>query len=309
MNMPYNVVNYPVSPSQLLRQVYGLDVGRSRVKGACGDGKVEIIPSYVWPVPDGENPFEVKAQGLDKENLVVTYYEQGQDGHWRGKSFYVGELARKKSRGRGRVWVDDKKHDYVRVLGLTLLFLLGAQGDTHIATGVPIEEYGRQKDSLKDSFMGTHMIAVNGIQRTINVKTCGVQVEGASYIYVTERFEGLLRVIDPGAKTTNFSTFYDGEYIPEESGTLPYGWETHLPGGEDVNLFASRLVSDLSGRGWERGDTIEVIGGRAADLVEPLKRNSFTGAVVPNHIDPTYANCLGYLTAVKEHLGIDTEEA
>lgn len=302
MNVP-NVMT-DQQKANLLGKLFGLDVGRSRVKAVRGDGAIEIIPSYVWGYKTSD--LDPVPQQIDKENLLVTYWFKDDSGKLTPKKYWVGSKAKAKSMGRGKRMTASKLNDETVVLALTMLFLLGAHGETHITTGLPIDDYHKDATALKGRLVGNHTIEVNGYRKDINIVTCGMFVEGAAHVKVSKYDgEGLLRVLDPGAKTTNFSTFYDGIYVPEQSGTLSYGWETHLKGEEDPDTFANMIVSDLGQYGWEEKDPIEVIGGRPHDLIKPLKNNLFTGVYVPDHIDTTFANALAYLAMLKEHMGVD----
>lgn len=303
MNVPYSAMT-DQQLKNLSVKLFGIDIGRSRVKGARGDGLLEIIPSYVWK--HNPNDLDPEPTTLDKENLLVTYWTTDETGRRIPQKYWVGEKAKSKSMGRGKRMTASKVNNETLILALTMLFILGAHGETHITSGLPIDDYHNDANNLKKLLMGNHTIEVNGTRKDINIQTCGMFVEGAAHVKVSKyNGEGLLRVLDPGAKTTNYSTFYDGTYVPDQSGTLPYGWETHLKKGEDPELFANMIVSDLGQYGWEEADPIEVIGGRPHDLIQPLKNNLFTGVYIPDHIDTTFANALAYLAMLKEHMGVD----
>ena len=99
---------------------------------------------------------------------------------------------------------------------------------------------------------------------------------------------GLVRIIDIGAKTTNYATFQDKVFIDRESGTLPVGWETVKV--SNIKEMAGLIAGTVS-KTWSNRDVVMLVGGMARKL-EPYIREHFHHAFVVE--DPQMANVRGY---------------
>jgi plasmid segregation protein ParM len=166
-------------------------------------------------------------------------------------------------------------------------------------------------------FQGTHTIEVNGTRRTIRIRQCLVTIETGVFILHLQNGEKI-RIIDPGAKTTDLVTLFMGQYVDDESTTINQGWETKGGGRKGVEPFARLIVGEAGDLDWDESDPIiYVIGGRAGDIVEPIKEEGFSHAKLPDdlpmardlngkefQLDASWVNAYCYLLAIKGALGI-----
>lgn len=281
-----NVVN----PDML----FGVDTGRGKGNFIGSNGKKVEIPSYVM---EGYN-----MEGHDPRNEpgnIVTYYE--------GKEYWVGDYARIQTKGRKNMR-KTKVHINQLVLGLTGLALAGASGNVAIATCVPISRFSKDALKVKEQFEGEHTIDVNGNRITINIVKCLVGIESGVYFNLLNNPMGVVRIVDPGARTTNYCTFRDKKYVGQpESGTLEEGWENFdFKTPNHADEFAEYLTDHLGGV-WEEDDLTYIIGGRATELVEPFKRRGFLHArlpQLPEGFHTGFTNAIACLESVQRSMAV-----
>lgn len=278
-----------ISPDSM----FGVDCGRGVGNFVGANNKKNAIPSYVIKGYDME--------GIDVRNEqgnIVALYE--------GVEYWVGDFARIQSKGRKNMR-PTKKHINQLILGLTGLALTGASGNIAMATCVPIDRYKQDARAVKEMFEKEHTIDVNGTRTTINIVKCVVGIESGVYFYLLNHPLGVVRIVDPGARTTNYCTFRDGQYVGDESGTLEYGWETFkFKTNKQGDEFADYLTDNLGGI-WEEHDPTHIIGGRATELVEPFKQRGFLYAQLPKlpkGFDTGFANALACLEACQRSMAV-----
>ncbi|WP_044641443.1 ParM/StbA family protein [Risungbinella massiliensis] len=248
-----------------------VDAGRSFTKVKVGN-RVFEFPSKVSKALEGHRD---QMPG----DLEVRY---------QGKDYFVGRLAERE----GYAWtnmLETKVHEQTLIEILTACFLAEVVGKVAIMTSIPINMYSKEmeRSGLKKLLVGDHEILVNGVYRKLQVEKVGIGLECACS-YFNHKRPGKVRIIDPGARTTNFATYQDGIYIGKESGTISYGWDSVR--GSDPDLMANLIISEI-GKSWSTSDQLEIIGGRAQDLELPMQKQGFvhTHAVT----DAKYANVTG----------------
>lgn len=236
-------------------ELVAIDAGRSFTKVKVGN-RVFEFPSKVSKALEG---YRDHMPG----DLEVRY---------KGKDYFVGRLAERE----GYAWtnmLETKVHEQTLIEVITACFLAEVVGKVAIMTSVPINMYAKEteRSGLKKLLMGEHEVVVNGVYRKIQIEKVGIGLECACSFFSNQR-PGKVRIIDPGARTTNFATYKDGIYIGKESGTIPYGWDSVRD--SDPELMANLIISEI-GKSWSTSDQLEIIGGRAQDLELPMQKQGF----------------------------------
>src|SRR5690606_19691041 len=116
------------------------------------------------------------------------------------------------------------------------------------------------------------------VENRFTIDNCRVMVEGAGAFFANPE-DGTTRVIDLGSRTVNALTFMDKIYAPNGSFTLEWGWDTltvQTPGH-----VAEKLNNSLSAR-WDREDKVIVVGGRANDILDAVKKYFPNAIAAPN---------------------------
>jgi hypothetical protein len=259
-----------------------VDAGRAYVKTVVGNQKFSF-PSKVSKA---------------RQRTFVQTLEDDMEIHYQGKEYFIGQLAEREGSFTRQMMTESKVNIETVLLILTALFKAGAIGDVKLVTGVPINMYKEdERTRLRAKLEGEHEVILNGTYRKINITKAAITIEGGAAYWIHRRM-GTVRIVDPGARTTNYATFKDGIFIDRESGTIPKGWDNVREA--DPEEMAAMIVGHLGGM-WETTDVVELIGGKAQELVEPFKRVGFLYATTFD--DPKYANALGYYALGKETLG------
>ncbi|PTX62447.1 hypothetical protein C8P63_10542 [Melghirimyces profundicolus] len=249
-----------------------VDAGRhgTKVKNARG---MFCFPSSVSKAIEGHR------EHLEND-LEVRY---------NGKDYFVGELAQREGYPQ-RLMTESKVHDQTLLEVLVAVFRSEVMDRCRVMTGLPINLYTdeRERAGLKRLLEGEHEVTVNGVHRRFTIEKVGLALECASSYFAAPE-SGTVRIVDPGARTTNYATFKDGIYIGKESGTIPLGWDSVR--GADPDLMAGQIASEI-GKSWSPSNRVKIIGGKAEELEEPLKRIGFGFAYAAER--PLYANVEGF---------------
>ncbi|SEM81774.1 ParM/StbA family protein [Lihuaxuella thermophila] len=259
-----------------------VDAGRSYVKTVTGNRK------FLFPSKISKARQRTFIQTLE-DDMEITY---------QGKDYFVGQLAEREGSFTRQMMTESKVNTETLLFILTALFQAGAFGHIHLVTGVPINMYREdERTRLRALLEGEHEIILNGTYRKIYIKKAAITIEGGAAYWVHKRM-GTVRIVDPGARTTNYATFKDGIFIDRESGTIPKGWENVRDA--DPEEMAAMIVGYLGGM-WDTSDVVELVGGKAHELLEPFKRAGF--GFTTAFEDPQFANALGYYALGKETIG------
>src|SRR5690625_467676 len=251
--------------------VISIDVGRSSVKVFTGISP-KSFPSLV-------------GEGRTRE--LKTTYDKGFEMYYNGNHYFIGDLARYESDFYRSMMTDDKSHDDTLILALAAIHRANLT-DVTIFTGLPVNMFNTDnKRKLRSLLIGTHDVTIDDVRRIIRVTDVKIVVEGGGAFWATPT-DGLIRIIDAGAKTINYVTLKDRRYIDRASGTLPFGYDTNKT--DNHEQIAARIAGDL-GKRWRAGDCVRVCGGQAGQLSEHLRKYFTDVAPLP---DALYANAIGF---------------
>lgn len=185
-----------------------IDLGYGYTKGVSGQRKI-IFPSVVAPAQESTASF-----GKSVGHLV----EVRRPGDIRKEKYYVGEAAIKEGRA-AQVSLDREKfaQEVSAVITLTAAYLLGAEKQSALATGLPLAYYSKQKDQVEaylKSVVG-YVSVDGGPERPVSFLKVHVYPQGVGAVYAQEKIpeEGLVGLLDIGFFTTEHILF---ECTPEE---------------------------------------------------------------------------------------------
>lgn len=207
---------------------------------------------------------------------------------YQGRKWFVGKLAEREGEFTRQAMQETKAVEETLLLTLTAIHLAGAQGTVDLVTGLPIGNYTeKERESVRKLLEGHHEVTVNGQTRRFYVQRVYTTIEGGGAFFAAPR-SGLVRIVDVGAKTTNYVTFKEKVFIDRESGTMPIGWETVRESNE--REMADMIAAHVS-KSWGSDDVIILIGG-VAQRLEPYLQSHFRYAFAMS--DPQTANVRGY---------------
>lgn len=207
---------------------------------------------------------------------------------YQGRKWFVGKLAEREGEFTRQAMQETKAVEETLLLTLTAIHLAGAKGKVDLVTGLPIGNYtDRERESVRKLLEGHHEVTLNGQTSRFYVQRVYTTIEGGGAFFATPR-SGLVRIIDVGAKTTNYVTFKDKIFIDRESGTMPIGWESVRESNE--REMADMIAATVS-KTWGPDDVVILIGGIAQRL-EPYLQGHFRYAYAMSN--PQTANVRGY---------------
>ncbi|MFC4076675.1 ParM/StbA family protein [Salinithrix halophila] len=252
--------------------IVAVDCGRSYVK-VITEGQAFLFPS--------------KVSGWRQRN-----YRQDLAGdielEYQGRRWFVGKLAEREGEFTRQAMQETKAVEETLILTMAGLHLAGSHGKIILVTGLPIGNFTDvEQKAIKRLLEGPHHVKLNKVERTFYVKKVYTTIEGGGAFFSAPRM-GLVRIIDVGAKTTNYATFRDKVFIDRESGTLPIGWETVKV--SNLKEMADLIAGTVS-KTWSNGDIVMLVGGMARKL-EPFVQDHFRHAFALE--DPQMANVRGY---------------
>lgn len=264
----------------------GVDAGNFRVK-ICGEvGLMDFLSAI------GESR-EINLQQTHGEDDMYFQYE-GMDG-------FAGSLALFESEFGGNIMGDTKAH-----FDTKLRILLGIhryitiynihQNNFDIVVGQPIIKHNKQeKERIKQLIRGQHSITVNGVKKTFIINNCEVGAEGASAYWANPQ-KGLVRILDIGSATVNYSTIENGRFIDKDSGTLPFGVNTTK---SNSLQFLARGIATHILKKWDSNDRVFVMGG-VSEQILPHLRNYLNDTHIlhpiykKKHTHSAYANAVAF---------------
>lgn len=283
-------------------KLLAIDLGRGYTKGKTLEGEFRFV-SLIDQAVD-----LTIYQKLDGDMIL-----EEEDGN----TYFVGNLAFRDGKGLKRKPTTDSKatDDTMRLFHAGLYRANIKSGTVSIMTGVPKSniETGDHK-KLKSRIEGTHRFKINGEKCEVIVQHCWVTVEGGIIYNYLQTLNMIpdnakkVRVIDPGAYTTNYATYtknLDGKWIYTngESGTISRGWENDGSGEENVEVNPIQLSDMLSSnlqRNWNKNNDFPTFlaGGGALKLEEPMKKYF---PQIHAITDSQMANVRGYFTELKKN--------
>lgn len=185
-----------------------IDLGYGYTKGVSGQKKL-IFPSVIAPAQESAASF-----GRSVGHVV----EYRRPGELKKEKFYVGEAAVKEGRA-AQVSLDREKfaQQISAVLALTAAYLLGAERQTVLATGLPLAYYSSQKEQVETYLKNVagYVSVDGGPEKPISFSRVHVYPQGVGAVYAQENLpdEGLVGLLDIGFFTTEHILF---ECTPEE---------------------------------------------------------------------------------------------
>lgn len=277
--------------------IVGVDAGRSFVKAYAGEGRSIIFPSFACPAT-----YRELVSSSDEYEVTIN-----------GKSWFTGELARLE--GGTEIFEKDKvNHENTVPLIMTALASL-ARSDKEIVsliTGLPISDYREQSKLFIDRLKGVWSVKLGRKEVELHIVDVLTFPEGAGAAWSTVLGDNgkahsrpdMIRCIDVGGKTTDFSVFNKLRFVASESSSLPLGitWAQNdtyrrLAGKLDVmpsevkpdeqalQSLAKRIQNELN-KWWRHWDNVVLAGGGAL-----LLRDYLPYRCVSN---PQLANAVGY---------------
>jgi plasmid segregation protein ParM len=225
------------------------------------------------------------------------HFRQDLDGDmevdYRGMRWFVGQLAEREGEFTRQAMQDTKAVEETLLLTVTAVHQAGGAGNVSLVTGLPIAHYTeKERGAVKRLLEGDHEVTVNGRTSRFRIQRVYTTIEGGGAFFADPR-SGLVRIVDVGAKTTNYATFRDKVFIDRESGTLPIGWETVRESNE--REMADAIAGTVSKK-WRSDDVIILIGGMAKRL-ERYMQGHFRYAFAAQ--DPQMANVRGFFQVGK----------
>lgn len=236
----------------------GIDAGNFKVK-ICGEkGLLDFISAI------GEAR-QINLQQIHGQDDMCFEYQ--------GEKGFAGSLAHYESEFGGSIMGTTKAHadTKLRVLiGIHRYITLYQMDETEfdIVVGQPISTHTiEEKTRIKEMLRGWHTIIVNGIEKSFHIKHVECAAEGVSS-YWSNPTTGLVRLLDIGSGTVNYSTVNEQRFIDKDSGTLPFGVNTN----KTDNLQAlSRGIATHVFKKWNPQDKTFVLGGIAEQILPHLK--------------------------------------
>jgi plasmid segregation protein ParM len=142
---------------------------------------------------------------------------------------------------------------------------------------------------------GWHTITVNGVEKSFHIRNIEVAAEGVSS-YWSNPTNGLVRILDVGSGTVNYSSIIEGRFLDKDSGTLPFGVNTN----KTDNLQAlSRGIATHVLKKWSPQEKTFIVGGIAEQILPHLK-GYFSNIDVlrpiynQQFVNPIYANAVAF---------------
>jgi plasmid segregation protein ParM len=241
----YNRGGTSVLDSEIL--VAGADPGFGAIKLDTGETKV-LFPAVICK--GNERIFSTLgnsliSKGSDLETQIssldvrVKNNSTGVERH-----YFMGSLAESLNPNEAHYcWDEDKSSDEEATALLVVALALAQKSpkvNVYLGTGVPVKYYASLKDKyeaeLKGSFSVTfHSGPMKGLTRQLNIlrsrvlpQSYGVFIKETLNEYgipsSAKLFSGYVVVIDPGFRTTDIATFYDGVMLdPPNSFSIEKG--------------------------------------------------------------------------------------
>ena len=265
--------------------ILGIDGGNHKVKVVGPNGAVDFY----------SNIGEARERRLESEfgsdDMTVEYD---------GRTMFAGSLAKFECEFGSTMMGSTKNHPDGKMRILLAMFRYSPESVYALVVGQPICQHtAAEKQAIKDMLLGRHRIAVNGQERLLVVQRVEVAAGPSAALWAAPK-KGLRRVIDPGSGTTNCGTLIDMKKIDKESFTIPFGVDSTI--SKDLSAMAEGIARYTS-KTWHRDDPVEVIGGKALEIL-PYIQEHYPRAVVfrpviyiggqAQELHPVYANAAGF---------------
>jgi plasmid segregation protein ParM len=268
------------------RMKLGIDAGNYKVK-ICGEvGLLDFISAI------GEARQINLHQIHGQDDMVFEY---------KGEIGFAGSLALYESEFGGSLMGDTKAHNDTKLrvlIGIHRYISLYQidEKEFDIVVGQPISKHNiEEKTRIKEMIKGWHTIVVNGVEKSFHIRNVECAAEGVSSFWSNPQ-SGLVRILDVGSGTVNYSTVLEGRFIDKDSDTLPYGVNTN----KSNNLQAlSRGIATHVLKKWNSSDKTFVVGGIAEQILPHLK-GYFSNVEVlypiynQQYVSPIFANSIAF---------------
>lgn len=227
--------------------IAGADPGFGAIKLDTGDKKV-LFPAVICK--GNERIFSTLGntlinKGSDLEtqiaslDVIVKNNSTGVEKH-----YFMGSLAESLNPNEAHYcWDEDKSSDEEATALLVVALALAQESpkaNVYLGTGVPVKYYASLKDKYEAELKGSFSVQfrsgpMEGITRQLNIlrsrvlpQSYGVFIKETLNEYgiptSPKLFSGYVLVIDPGFRTTDIATFYDGVMLdPPNSFSIEKG--------------------------------------------------------------------------------------
>lgn len=227
--------------------IAGADPGFGAIKLDTGDKKV-LFPAVICK--GNERIFSTLGntlinKGSDLEtqiaslDVIVKNNSSGVEKH-----YFMGSLAESLNPNEAHYcWDEDKSSDEEATALLVVALALAQESpkaNVYLGTGVPVKYYASLKDKYEAELKGSFSVQfrsgpMEGITRQLNIlrsrvlpQSYGVFIKETLNEYgiptSPKLFSGYVLVIDPGFRTTDIATFYDGVMLdPPNSFSIEKG--------------------------------------------------------------------------------------
>jgi plasmid segregation protein ParM len=269
----------------------GIDAGNFKVK-ICGE---KGLMNFISAIGESRQINLQQVHGMDD-----MYFE------YQGEKGFAGSLALYESEFGGSIMGDTKAHTDTKLrvlIGIHRYVSLYQIEDKEfdIVIGQPISKHTpEEKTRMKDMLKGWHTIIVNGIEKSFNIRNIEVAAEGVS-AYWSNAKNGLVRILDIGSGTVNYSTVLDGRYIDKDSGTLTFGVNTNKT--NNLQALTRGIITHVLKK-WNSSDKTVIVGGIAEQIL-PNLNGYFSNVEVlypiynQQYVNPIFANAIAfYIVAV-----------
>jgi plasmid segregation protein ParM len=264
----------------------GIDAGNYKVKVAGEYGLMDFISAI------GESR-QINLQQIHGQDDMYFEYQ--------GETGFAGSLALYESEFGGSIMGDTKAHVDTKLrtlIGIHRYITLYQieEKEFDIVLGQPISKHNHnEKMKIKDMIKGWHTITVNGVEKSFHIRNLEVAAEGVSAFF-SNPTNGLVRILDVGSGTVNYSSVLDGRFLDKDSGTLPFGVNTN----KTNNLQAlSRGIATHVLKKWSPQDKTFIVGGIAEQILPHLK-GYFSNIDIlrpiynQQYVNPIYANAIAF---------------
>jgi plasmid segregation protein ParM len=264
----------------------GLDAGNYRVK-ICGErGLMDFVSAI------GEAR-QINLQQIHGQDDMVFQYQ--------GETGFAGSLALYESEFGGSLMGETKAHTDTKLrvlIGIHRYISLYQvdEKEFEIVIGQPISKHNYdEKKRIKEMLKGWHTIIVNGVEKSFHIRNCEVAAEGVSSFW-SNPINGLIRILDIGSGTVNYSTVLDQRFIDKDSGTLPFGVNTNKT--DNLQALSRGIVTHVLKK-WNPSDKTFIVGGIAEQILPHLK-GYFSNITVlypifnQQYANPIFANAIAF---------------
>lgn len=230
--------------------IIGVDVGYGYTKVVAENGEQLVFPSVVG------TGFERKMEKLinsgqsesDNYDLIVKYPDEVQH-------YFVGNLAILQSSDAARPFSDDRsKAEEIKPALLTAIAKLCKGEKVTLVTGLPLEPYIKQAQSLKCSLekMSGVQVTLNGEELTINLEQVIMFPQAVAAMYAQLKRNnigptGVIGLIDMGFRTTDIIMFdlSEKKFLDLYKETIPHGMNNTVVGIQDEIKNATGFTANL----------------------------------------------------------------